>query len=126
MEATPPTGQDIFDELDRLGEEIKALHRGLRGVHSIAAVINANGTVNRGDDNFTVTKNGTGDYTIVFDDAFDTIPLVQLSIDATAANLGVRLDSTTAVSTGGFRVRVFTTTSGAATDGPFTFMASLS
>lgn len=64
-------------------------------------VVNANGTIAGGSGDFSVTKNGTGDYTITFSPAFGAVPAVTESIEfaaTTAALIQHRTPTTSGVS----------------------------
>lgn len=78
----------------------------------------ADGSIVRGT-GFTVTKNGAGDYTVTFDPAFTSVPVVNANAVTWVA--AVQEFSRTASS---FRVITYVTTTGANTDQGFDFMAA--
>jgi hypothetical protein len=77
------------------------------------------GAINLGA-GFSVTRTGTGAYSVTFTTAFAAIPVVTAQAMLTAGALVSKVASRTA---SGFTVAVFTTTTGANTDGAFSFIA---
>lgn len=73
---------------------------------------------------FTVTKNGTGDYTVTFDAAFSEVPSIALTARKVAGGtVGVNIHDTVDPTVGAIRIVTFNSTTGAALDAPFHFVA---
>jgi len=80
--------------------------------------IAGNGTVSTGS-GFTVSRTGTGAYTVTFTTAFFTEP----SVTATAQVIGARIVTCTSVLLGSAGFRTFDSTTGTAVDQDFQFIA---
>lgn len=89
------------------------------GPRIVRGSVNSAGTIVRGS-GYTVTKNGTGDYTINFTTPFAATPVVNLTSQSWAAILRPDL---TPYSASQIRLQCFNTTTGAAIDGGFDFEA---
>lgn len=72
---------------------------------------------------FSVVKNGTGDYTVTFTTGYSATPDVIPGTGATGASYIAKLHATTPPSATGFRVACFLASTGALVDGAFTFIA---
>lgn len=80
------------------------------------------GTIKSGS-GFTVTKNGTGDYSVEFAAPFALTPAVIVGTGETAAFYAAKLHASTPPSENGFRVATFITSTTAAVDGIFHWWA---
>jgi hypothetical protein len=73
---------------------------------------------------FTVTKNGTGDYTITFDVAFSEVPSIALTPRQVAGGtVGANIHETVDPTVNAVRIVTFNSTDGTALDAPFHFVA---
>lgn len=72
---------------------------------------------------FSVVKNGTGDYTVTFTTAFASTPNVVVGKDQTGSANVAKLHASTPPTASVFRVFTFVGSTGTATDGGFTFIA---
>jgi hypothetical protein len=104
-----------FQKLARLVPDTGGLSVALR-----SGAVSAAGAITAGT-GFTVTKNGTGDYSVNL--TFARAPIVVVGSGTTAANLAAKLNALTAPSTAGFRVLTFATSTNTATDGAFHWVA---
>ena len=115
----PLLTDDQFQMFARIEERLRRIETSNPAI--IRGEINAAGSITRGS-GFTVAKPGTGDYTVTFDNAFESIPVVVVCAGATAGDIVAKLNSAAAPSTTSFRVDTFTTTTGASVDSIFDFI----
>jgi hypothetical protein len=106
----------VVDKLRALVPDTGGLSIGVR-----FGAVNANGTILAGT-GFTVTKNGTGDYTVNL--KFPRAPVVVVSSGSTAGNLYAKLSQTAVPSTTGFSVYTVKADTGTLTDAIFHWVAS--
>lgn len=86
----------------------------------IRGVVLANGTISKGT-GFTITKNGTGDYTINYTAAFSDLPTVQVTIETGAGTSYMAIITVNAA--GSTRINTQASTTGAVLDRIFHFTA---
>ncbi len=89
---------------------------------TVRGEVAADGTVVRGA-GFSVAKTGTGAYTVSFSEAFPLTPVVVVGAGPVAGANDAKLASSPAPSASGFGVTTFTSTTGAAADLAFSFVA---
>lgn len=108
---------------DRQGSLIRQLQGALRGDHIIRGTVSAAGgiVVPATNPGFSVSKTGTGQYSITFNTPFADHPSVTFGAGTTGANYTAKLSS---ISNTGIAVNTFTVAAAPANvDGEFSFIA---
>jgi len=88
----------------------------------LGGIVSGAGAIQAGSE-FTVVKNGTGDYTVTFAPTLAAAPVVVVGSAQGAGAIGAKLTTGVLPTATSFQVAVFTTTTGVAVDGAFSFMA---
>jgi len=91
---------------------------GVENLRMLRGRVAGNGTISAGS-GFTVSKTGTGAYTITFTTAFSAEP----AVTSTARTAGARTANCTTASTGSAQILTFDTGTGTAADQDFYFIA---
>jgi hypothetical protein len=105
------------------GPLIRQLQGALQGNRIVAGFVTSAGAASGQGVGFTASRAAAGDYTLTWDEEFESVPLVVAMCGNTSGSFGIKQYSGVSATTSDIRLETRDTTTGTRTDCSFFFIA---